>query len=103
MGDPPRQPEPTAFANDGAPAPESCGSAAVTVLSLMIFICVYRASRPLRPREICTVIDSWNEGATSRTDAERAIATMVAHGWLIGVDDCVKARARKGGRRPARR
>jgi hypothetical protein len=82
---------PATIANDCALAPDARSDPQMTVLELMIFLCAYRAAHPLRPREVWTVIETWTEGTAARADTDAAIAVMVGRGWLIAVEDCVKA------------
>jgi hypothetical protein len=91
MGRATHEPSRPRIANDvGATTIERDGPQ-MTVIELMVFVCVYRANRPLRPREVCTILDNWTEAVIAHIDAERAIALMVGRGWLIGAGDCVKA------------
>ena len=63
----------------------------MTAFQLAIFMCSYRAKRPMRLEDLCTGLGGWFEGAIPPQDVAGPVADMVERGWLIPVADRLKA------------
>lgn len=73
----------------------------MTVCDLAIFMCVFRAPRPPRLDDICSVIGGWFECSMDASAAAASLARMLANQWVAEEGGCF--RATDEGRRAARR